>query len=162
MGTSERADYDGARTGPKRAVPMPALHVTPEIVIGEEELEEHFVLSSGPGGQNVNKVASAVQLRFDAANSPSLPEGMRRRLMALAGRRLTREGVIVLIARNHRTQERNRQEARDRLAELIRAASVAPKPRRATRPTLASKKRRLEAKTARSKVKQARARPAET
>jgi ribosome-associated protein len=140
---------------------MPPLQVTPQIVIGEDELEEHFVLASGPGGQNVNKVASAVQLRFDAAHSPSLPDDVRRRLMALAGRRLTREGVIVLIARNHRTQERNREDARERLAELIRAASVAPKPRRATRPTLASKKRRLDAKSVRAKVKQGRAKPIE-
>ena len=141
---------------------MPPLYVTPHIVIAEDELEEHFVLASGPGGQNVNKVASAVQLRFDAARSPSLPDDLRHRLMALAGRRLTREGVIVLSARNHRTQERNRQDARDRLAELIRQAAIPPKPRRATRPTLASKKRRLEAKSVRSKVKQARGKPAET
>jgi ribosome-associated protein len=146
---------------PAGELSMSALQVTPGIVIGEDELEERFVLASGPGGQNVNKVATAVQLRFDAAHSPSLPDDLRPRLMALAGRRLTREGVIVLIARNHRTQERNRQEARERLAELIRQAAIVPKPRRATRPTLASKKRRLDSKTARSKVKQARAKPAE-
>jgi ribosome-associated protein len=138
---------------------MAALRVTPQISIEEGELEESFIQASGPGGQNVNKVATAVQLRFDVARSPSLPEDVRQRLTALAGRRLTQNGVLVLTARNHRTQERNREEARERLAELIRQAAIAPKPRRATRPTLASKKRRLEAKTVRAGIKRNRAKP---
>ncbi len=137
---------------------MAALHVTPQISIGEDELEERFILASGPGGQNVNKVATAVQLRFDVARSPSLPDDVRRRLMALAGRRLTQEGVLVLLARGHRSQERNREDARERLAELIRRAATPPRPRLATRPTLASKKRRLEGKAARSQVKRERTR----
>ena len=140
---------------------MPALYVTARIVIAEHELDEQFIHASGPGGQNVNKVATAVQLRFDVARSPSLPDDVRQRLCVLSGRRLTQEGVLVLTARSHRSQERNRQDARDRLAELIRQAAVPPKPRRATRPPLASKRRRLEAKTIRAKLKQDRARPSE-
>jgi ribosome-associated protein len=140
---------------------MPALQVTAQIVIGEHELDERFIHASGPGGQNVNKVATAVQLRFDVARSPSLPEDVRQRLMKLAGRRLTQDGVLVLTARNHRSQDRNREDARERLAELIREASVAPKPRRATRPSLAVKRRRLEAKSARAQLKRGRARPGE-
>ncbi len=140
---------------------MAALRITPRIVIDEDELEERFIQASGPGGQNVNKVATAVQLRFDVARSPSLPDDVRRRLMTLAGRRLTQDGVLVLIARGERTQERNRAEVRERLAELIRKASVAPKPRLATRPTLASKHRRLESKNARAGIKRNRARPSE-
>jgi ribosome-associated protein len=140
---------------------MAALRVTPQIVIGEHELEERFIHASGPGGQNVNKVATAVQLRFDVAHSPSLPEDVRRRVMALSGRRLTQDGVLVLVARGHRSQERNREDARERLADLIRRASVPERPRIATRPTLASKRRRLEAKNARSQVKRERARPEE-
>jgi ribosome-associated protein len=138
---------------------MAALHVNPQISIEDSELEESFIQASGPGGQNVNKVATAVQLRFDVARSPSLPDDVRRRLMSLAGRRLTQNGVLVLTARSHRTQERNREEARERLVELIRQAAVAPKPRRATRPTLASKVRRLDAKTARAGIKRNRAKP---
>lgn len=140
---------------------MTAIHVTAQIVIAESELEEHFVQASGPGGQNVNKVATAVQLRFDVAHSPSLPQDVRYRLLALCGRRLTQDGVLVLIARRHRTQERNRADARARLVELIREAAVPPKPRRPTRPTLASKRRRLEAKSARSNLKRERARPSD-
>jgi ribosome-associated protein len=140
---------------------MPPLHVTARIVIGEDELQERFIQASGPGGQNVNKVATAVQLRFDVANSPSLPDDVRQRVMALSGRRLTQDGVLVLTARVHRSQDRNRQDARERLAELIRQAAEPPKPRRATRPTLASKRRRLDAKTARAKVKRERGRPGE-
>lgn len=140
---------------------MSALQVTGAIVIDESELEERFILSSGPGGQNVNKVASAVQLRFDAANSPALAGPVRRRLLALAGQRRTQAGVIVITARRYRSQERNRADARERLAELIRRAASPPRPRKATRPTLASKKRRLEAKKARAHIKKARARPAE-
>ena len=137
------------------------IRVTDTVAIDESEIEESFVRSSGPGGQNVNKVSSAVQLRFDVRNSPSLPADVRRRLERLAGKRLTKDGVLVLIAQTHRQQERNRAEALDRLVELIRAATVKPKPRTKTRPTLASKKRRLESKSKRSKVKRARARPDE-
>ena len=109
--------------------------------------------ASGPGGQNVNKVASAVQLRFDAARSPALPDDVRARLMEMAGSRLTREGVIVISADRFRTQERNRADALERLVELIRAAAVRPAVRRATRPTLASKRRRLESKQRRAQTK---------
>lgn len=140
---------------------MTAIQVTAHIVIAESELEEHFVQASGPGGQNVNKVATAVQLRFDVARSPSLPQDVRYRLLALCGRRLTQDGVLVLIARRHRTQERNRADARARLVELIREAAVPPKPRRPTRPTLASKRRRLEAKSARSNLKRERSKPSD-
>src|SRR5215475_15405200 len=107
------------------------IRITPSISIGEGELEEHFIRASGPGGQNVNKLSSAVQLRFDVRRSPSLPEGVRARLEQLAGRRLTREGVLVINAQRYRTQERNRDEARERLEDLIRAA-VPPAPRRPT------------------------------
>jgi ribosome-associated protein len=138
---------------------MNTVQATPDLTIGEDELEESFVQASGPGGQNVNKVATAVQLRFDVANSPSLPEDVRQRLMRLAGRRLTQDGVLVLTVRTHRTQERNRAEARRRLADLIRLASAAPKPRLATRPTLASKRRRLDEKGARARLKRDRAKP---
>jgi ribosome-associated protein len=137
------------------------IRVTDRIQIGEGEIEESFVRSSGPGGQNVNKVSSAVQLRFDVRKSPSLTDEVRRRLERLAGRRLTKDGVLVLIAQSHRAQERNRADALERLLELIRAASVRPKPRTKTRPTLASKKRRLESKTRRAKVKRHRAVPDE-
>ena len=140
---------------------MSALAITGDITIDDSELEESFILASGPGGQNVNKVASAVQLRFDAARSPSLPEDVRARLKALAGRRLTGAGVIVVTARRFRSQERNRADARERLAELIRRAASPPRPRRATRPTLASKTRRLEAKKSRGQIKRARAVPRE-
>jgi len=135
------------------------LDVSPSIRLGEDELQERFVTAGGPGGQNVNKVASAVELRFDVARSPSLPEPVRQRLLRLAGRRLTQEGVLVIQARRHRTQDRNRADARERLAELIRAALVAPKPRRATKPTKASKARRVEAKKGRSAVKRMRRKP---
>lgn len=140
---------------------MTAIQVNAQIAIDENELEERFIQASGPGGQNVNKVATAVQLRFDVAHSPSLPGDVRHRLMALCGRRLTQDGVLVLIARNHRTQERNRAEARERLVDLIREAAIRPKPRRATHPTLASKKRRLEAKSARSNLKRDRSKPSD-
>ena len=129
------------------------IHVTSKIDIGEDELEERFVRASGPGGQNVNKLSSAVQLRFDVRRSPSLPDDVRARLERLAGRRLTRAGVLVIIAQRHRTQERNRQDALDRLIELIRQAAVAPTPRRPTKPTKGSRERRLESKKRRASIK---------
>ncbi len=138
---------------------MALIRVTHRLSIDESEITESFIQASGPGGQNVNKVATAVELRFDVAHSPSLPEGVRMRLMALAGRRLTQDGVLVLFARQHRTQERNRADARERLVELIREATVVPVQRRPTRPTLASKQRRLAAKDRRGDVKKARGRP---
>ena len=129
------------------------IRITPSISIGEGELEEHFIRASGPGGQNVNKLASAVQLRFDARRSPSLPDDVRARLERLAGRRLTRDGVIVINAQRHRTQERNREDARERLVDLIRRAAVAPVLRRATKPTAGARERRLESKKRRSSIK---------
>jgi ribosome-associated protein len=129
------------------------IRITDNISIGESEISESFVRSSGPGGQNVNKLSTAVQLRFDVRNSPSLPNDVAIRLMRLAGRRITKDGVLVLIAQNHRTQERNRAEARKRLIDLIRQAAVRPVPRRATRPPKASKQKRLESKKHRSVIK---------
>ncbi len=129
------------------------IEITPRIAIAEEELGFAFIRASGPGGQNVNKVASAVQLRFSVAASPNLPEGVKRRLAGLAGRRMTQDGVIVITAQRFRTQERNRDDAVERLVELIRAATVVAPPRRPTRPTLASKERRLKAKEHRGQIK---------
>jgi ribosome-associated protein len=129
------------------------IRVTPSISIAERELEEHFIRASGPGGQNVNKLASAVELRFDVRRSPSLPDDVRARLERLAGRRLTREGVLVINAERHRTQERNRKDARERLLELIERAAVAPVPRRATKPTASSRERRLQSKKHRAAIK---------
>ncbi len=140
---------------------MALIQVTPRIAIDEAEITETFIAASGPGGQNVNKVASAVQLRFDIAASPSLPDDVRRRLLAAGGQRLTQDGVLVLTARRFRTQERNRADARERLIEAIRAAAVPPVRRRATRPTLASKQRRLTAKLSRAGIKRDRGRPRE-
>lgn len=117
--------------------------ITPGIALPDHELEFRFVRASGPGGQNVNKVATAVQLRFDVHNSPSLPETVKTRLRTLAGRRLSSDGVLVIDARRHRTQERNRDDATRRLAELIRAAATRPAVRIPTRPTRASKQRRM-------------------
>ncbi len=129
------------------------IRVTRHIAIDEREVTETFVRASGPGGQNVNKLATAVQLRFDVRHSPSLPDDVRARLERLAGRRVTREGVLVITAQRHRTQERNRADALDRLVSLIREAAVAPVPRRPTRPTLASRERRLESKRRRAALK---------
>ena len=130
--------------------------VTPTIALDEGEIEEHFIRASGPGGQNVNKVATAVQLRFDVRRSPSLSDAERGRLIQLAGRRVTGQGVLVIEARRFRTQERNREDALERLLALVRAAAVAPKRRRKTKPTPASKKRRLKAKHKRGETKRLR------
>ena len=135
------------------------IEVTPQIHLDDDEIQERFIRAAGPGGQNVNKVSTAVELRFDVLNSPSLPAGVRERLMRLAGRRLTQDGVLVLTAMRFRTQDRNRADAVERLSELIRkAAEPPPPPRKKTRPTLASKKRRLEAKSRRGDIKSGRSR----
>jgi len=130
--------------------------VTSSISLSESEIDEKFVRSPGPGGQNVNKVETGVQLRFDALNSPSLTEYVRRRLPDLAGQRMTREGVIVITATRFRSQERNRKDALDRLIDLIREAATPTKRRRPTKPSLGAKKRRLEGKKKRSTVKKTR------
>ena len=129
------------------------IRVTDHVSIDEHELQERFIRASGPGGQNVNKLSTAVQLRFDVRHSPSLRDDMRARLERLAGKRLTNDGVLVITAQRHRTQERNRDDALNRLIELIRHAVTPPKPRRPTRPTKASKERRLQGKKRRSTIK---------
>jgi ribosome-associated protein len=129
------------------------IRINDHIAIDDGEVSESFIRASGPGGQNVNKLATAVQLRFDVRRSPSLPNEVRARLERIAGRRLTRDGVLVITAQRHRTQERNRDDALTRLIEMIRAAAVRPTPRRPTRPTLGSKVRRLEGKKRRGGVK---------
>ena len=129
------------------------IRIDDRISIDERELEERFIRASGPGGQNVNKLATAVQLRFDVRHSPSLPAQVRTRLERLAGRRLTRDGVLVINAQRHRTQERNRQDALDRLIALIQRAAVAPVPRRPTKPTAGARERRLQSKKHRGSIK---------
>ena len=130
--------------------------VTGTIAIDENEIHQEFIQASGPGGQNVNKVATAVQLRFDVANSPSLPYEIREKLLSLAGRRITKEGVLIIYARRFRSQEANRQDAIKRLVELIHKATQKPQICRKTRPTRTSKMRRLEAKHRRAKTKRLR------
>jgi ribosome-associated protein len=132
------------------------LEITPTLAIADDELVERFVRASGPGGQNVNKVSTAVELRFDAAQSPSLPEDVRHRLLARRDRRITGDGVIVIAAQRFRTQDRNREDARERLAALILAATKVAKKRVPTKPTKGSKERRLSGKRERSEVKSTR------
>ncbi|MDR2013952.1 MAG: aminoacyl-tRNA hydrolase [Rhodanobacter sp.] len=134
------------------------LAIDDQLAIPDEEIVERFVRATGPGGQNVNKVASAVELRFDVAASRALPDAVRARLLTRRDRRLTDEGVLVIQANRFRDQARNREDARARLAELVRAATRVPKRRIATRPTLASKERRIEAKKTRSAIKRTRTR----
>ena len=135
------------------------IQITNDIAIDEREIEESFVRASGPGGQNVNKLSTAVQLRFDVRRSPSLPEDVRARVERLAGRRLTQEGVLIITAQRHRTQERNRKDALERLVELLRRAAERSTPRRLTKPTASARRRRLEAKSRRAGIKKLRTTP---
>ena len=138
------------------------LEVNPRVIIPGDELQEQFTHASGPGGQNVNKVATAVQLRWDVAASTVLDDGAKARLMRLAGSRMTQDGVLVLDARRNRSQERNREDARDRLAELVRQSLVVPRKRRPTRPTAASRRRRMDTKSRRGETKRLRGRVRDT
>ncbi|HZK91831.1 MAG TPA: alternative ribosome rescue aminoacyl-tRNA hydrolase ArfB [Stellaceae bacterium] len=133
--------------------------INDDLTLDEREISETFIRASGPGGQNVNKVASAAQLRFDMRNSPSLPDAVKARLVRLAGRRLTQDGVVVITARRFRSQERNRDDARERLVALIRRAAAPPTPRRKTRPSAAQREQRLAAKARRGAVKRRRRAP---
>lgn len=130
--------------------------ITPTLAIDENEIKQEFVRASGPGGQNVNKVATAVQLRFDVANSPSLPAGVRERLIQLSGQRITEEGILIITAKEFRTQEQNRQAALKRLINLIQKAAEAPKVRRKTKPSLRTKEQRLQAKRRHGELKRLR------
>ncbi len=132
------------------------IQITADIAISDSEIQEEFIRSSGPGGQNVNKVASAVQLRFNVAQSPSLPEDIKQRLLKLAGSRINAEGILIIEAKRYRTQSQNRDDAMERLVALIKKAAELPKPRVKSRPTRASKERRLEGKRQRSKIKRLR------
>ncbi len=132
------------------------IRVTHRISLDESELQESFIRASGPGGQHVNKTESAVQLRFDVAASPNIPDDVKARLARLAGSRMTSDGVLILVGDTYRSQLRNREDVRERLIDLIRDAAVPPTPRRPTKPTLGSKKRRLEAKGQRSAIKRLR------
>jgi ribosome-associated protein len=134
------------------------VQITPDFSLGDRDLTWSFVRASGPGGQNVNKVATAAQLRFDLAGTQSLEPAVKQRLRSLAGRRVTEDGALIIVARSQRTQEGNRREALERLAELVRRALVAPKVRKATRPTRAARERRLASKTQRRATKQLRGR----
>lgn len=129
------------------------IRITSRLAIDEREVDESFVRASGPGGQNVNKLSTAVQLRFDVRGSPSLPADVKARLERLAGTRLTRDGVLVIIAQRHRTQARNREDALERFIDLVRRAAIAPRPRRPTKPTKASRERRIEGKKRRAGIK---------
>jgi ribosome-associated protein len=154
--TDRRFGHSHAGGTRRRAVEQNRIPVDDRLSIGEEEISESFIRSGGAGGQNVNKVSSAVQLRFDVRNSPSLPERVKARLEAIAGAKLTKDGVIVFTANRFRTQEANRKDAVERLVELIRQATFVPKHRVKTRPSLGSKQRRLEGKTKRAEVKKLR------
>jgi len=133
--------------------PHNTFQITPSIAINEDEIQFTFIRASGPGGQHVNKIASAAQLRFDVRHSPSLPDDVKSRLIHLAGKRINKEGVLILVARNHRSQYKNRQEALKKLADLIIKASDKPKKRIKTKPSLVSKQRRLQAKKHRAEIK---------